>query len=119
MPDTPAPGSRCTSVREAEGTNVPALRVVQDRIQMHIKGNEVGAESLNSKMKSFRAQLRGVSDLPFFLLAHLQSSVYSWFFVTFGAGQDKEPRKQLNIGSLIPRLYSKTISRSLTLDIGE
>ncbi len=24
-------------------------------------------ESLNSKMKSFRAQLRGVSDLPFFM----------------------------------------------------
>ena len=26
-----------------------------------------GAESLNSKIKSFRAQLRGVSDLPFFM----------------------------------------------------
>jgi hypothetical protein len=25
------------------------------------------AESLNSKMKAFRAQLRGVSDLPFFM----------------------------------------------------
>ena len=24
-------------------------------------------ESLNSKMKAFRAQLRGVSDLPFFM----------------------------------------------------
>ena len=25
------------------------------------------AESLNSKLKGFRAQLRGVSDLPFFM----------------------------------------------------
>ncbi len=29
--------------------------------------SKAGAESLNSKMKSFCAQLRGVSDLPFFM----------------------------------------------------
>ena len=28
---------------------------------------DASAESLNSKMKAFRAQLRGVSDLPFFM----------------------------------------------------
>ena len=31
------------------------------------RSTNAGAESLNSKMKAFRAQLRGVSDLPFFM----------------------------------------------------
>ena len=49
----------------------------------------------------------------------IEKLAYNTVFVTFGAGQDKEPRKQLNIGSLIPRLHFKSFSRSLTLDIGE
>ena len=31
------------------------------------RSTNASAESLNSKMKAFRAQLRGVSDLPFFM----------------------------------------------------
>ena len=31
------------------------------------RSTNASAESLNSKMKGFRAQLRGVSDLPFFM----------------------------------------------------
>ena len=31
------------------------------------RATNAAAESLNSKLKGFRAQLRGVSDLPFFM----------------------------------------------------
>ena len=31
------------------------------------RSTNASAESLNSKMKAFRAQLRGVSNLPFFM----------------------------------------------------
>ena len=31
------------------------------------RATNASAESLNSKLKSFRAQVRGVSDLPFFM----------------------------------------------------
>ena len=31
------------------------------------RSTNAAAESLNSKMKGFRAQVRGVSDLPFFM----------------------------------------------------
>ena len=31
------------------------------------RSTNASAESINSKMKAFRAQLRGVSDLPFFM----------------------------------------------------
>lgn len=32
-----------------------------------VRGANAGAESFNSKIKGFRALLRGVSDLPFFM----------------------------------------------------
>ncbi|MCI7268815.1 MAG: transposase, partial [Prevotella sp.] len=31
------------------------------------RSTNASAESLNSKMKGFRAQVRGVADLPFFM----------------------------------------------------
>ncbi|MGM9734856.1 MAG: transposase, partial [Candidatus Cryptobacteroides sp.] len=31
------------------------------------RSTNASAESLNSKLKSFRAQVRGVTDLPFFM----------------------------------------------------
>jgi len=48
-------------------------RVGKSRIREYVlnyfnnRPANAAAESLNSKMKGFRAQVRGVSDLPFFM----------------------------------------------------
>ena len=50
--------NRCT-IRE--------VKSARDAIRSREDNANASAESLNSKMKAFRAQLRGVSDLPFFM----------------------------------------------------
>ena len=59
--------SRCTS-REMKSAR-DAIKSREDEVLNYFinHSTNAGAESLNSKMKSFRAQLRGVSDLPFFM----------------------------------------------------
>ena len=59
--------SRCTS-REMKSAR-DAIKSREDEVLNYFinRSTNAGAESLNSKMKSFRAQLRGVSDLPFFM----------------------------------------------------
>ena len=46
-----------------------AVRAREDEILNYFIDNSTNAaaESFNSKIKGFRAQLRGVSDLPFFM----------------------------------------------------
>ena len=46
-----------------------AVRSREDEILNYfiVHSTNAGAESFNSKIKCFRAQLRGVSDLPFFM----------------------------------------------------
>lgn len=45
------------------------MRAREDEILNYFidHSTNAGAESFNSKIKGFRAQLRGVSDLPFFM----------------------------------------------------
>ncbi len=52
------PSNRCT-IRE--------VKSARDAIRSREDNANASAESLNSKMKAFRAQLRGVSNLPFFM----------------------------------------------------
>lgn len=46
-----------------------SVRAREDEILNYFidHSTNAGAESINSKIKGFRAQLRGVSDLPFFM----------------------------------------------------
>lgn len=57
----------CTS-REVKAAR-DAIKSREDEVLNYFinRSTNAGAESLNSKMKAFRAQLRGVSDLPFFM----------------------------------------------------
>ena len=59
--------SRCPS-REMKSAR-DAIKSREDEVLNYFinRSTNAGAESLNSKMKSFRAQLRGVSDLSFFM----------------------------------------------------
>ena len=59
--------SKCTS-REVKSAR-DAIKSREDEVLNYFinRSTNAGAESLNSKMKAFRAQLRGVSDLPFFM----------------------------------------------------
>lgn len=59
--------SKCTS-REVKSAR-EAIKSREDEVLNYFinRSTNAGAESLNSKMKAFRAQLRGVSDLPFFM----------------------------------------------------
>ena len=59
--------SRCTS-REMKSAR-DAIKSKEDEVLNYFinRSTNAGAESLNSKMKSFRAQLRGVSNMPFFM----------------------------------------------------
>ncbi len=43
------------------------MRTPEDPNYFNARSTNASAESLNSKMKAFMAQLRGVSDLPFFM----------------------------------------------------
>ena len=59
--------NRCT-IREVKSAR-DANRSREDNVLNYFiaRSTNASAESLNSKMKAFRAQLRGVSDLPFFV----------------------------------------------------
>lgn len=59
--------SKC-SLREMKAAR-DAVRSREDEILNYFidHSTNAGAESFNSKIKGFRAQLRGVSDLPFFM----------------------------------------------------
>ena len=59
--------NRCT-IREVKSAR-DAIRSREDNVLNYFiaRSTNASAESLNSKMKAFRAQLRGVSDLPFFM----------------------------------------------------
>ena len=59
--------SKC-SLREMKAAR-DAVRSREDKILNYfiVHSTNAGAESFNSKIKGFRAQLRGVSDLPFFM----------------------------------------------------
>ena len=59
--------NRCT-IREVKSAR-DAIRSRKDNVLNYFiaRSTNASAESLNSKMKAFRAQLRGVSDLPFFM----------------------------------------------------
>lgn len=57
----------CT-LREVKAAR-DAIRSREDEILNYFleRSTNASAESFNSKIKTFRAQLRGVSDLPFFM----------------------------------------------------
>lgn len=59
--------NRCT-IREIKSAR-DAIRSREENVLNYFiaRSTNASAESLNSKMKAFRAQLRGVSDLPFFM----------------------------------------------------
>lgn len=59
--------NRCT-IREIKSAR-DAIKFREDNVLNYFiaRSTNASAESLNSKMKAFRAQLRGVSDLPFFM----------------------------------------------------
>ena len=59
--------NRCT-IREVKSAR-DAIRSREENVLNYFiaRSTNASAESLNSKMKAFRAQLRGVSDLPFFM----------------------------------------------------
>lgn len=59
--------SGCTS-RELKSAR-DAIKSREDEVLNYFinRSTNAGAESLNSKIKAFRAQLRGVADLPFFM----------------------------------------------------
>ena len=59
--------NRCT-IREIKSAR-DAIKSREDNVLNYFidRATNASAESLNSKMKGFRAQLRGVSDLPFFM----------------------------------------------------
>lgn len=59
--------NRCT-IREVKSAR-DAIKSREDNVLNYFinRSTNASAESLNSKMKAFRAQLRGVSDLPFFM----------------------------------------------------
>ena len=59
--------NRCT-IREVKSAR-NAIKFREDNVLNYFiaRSTNASAESLNSKMKTFRAQLRGVSDLPFFM----------------------------------------------------
>lgn len=59
--------NRCT-IREIKSAR-DAIKTREDTVLNYFiaRSTNASAESLNSKMKSFRAQLRGVSDLSFFM----------------------------------------------------
>lgn len=59
--------NRCT-IREIKSAR-DAIKSREDNVLNYFiaRSTNASAESLNSKMKAFRAQLRGVSDLPFFM----------------------------------------------------
>ena len=59
--------NRCT-IREVKSAR-DAIRSREDKVLNYFieRSTNASAESLNSKMKGFRARLRGVSDLPFFM----------------------------------------------------
>ena len=59
--------NRCT-IREVKSAR-DAIRSREDNVLNYFidRSTNASAESLNSKMKAFRAQLRGVSDLTFFM----------------------------------------------------
>ena len=70
--------NRCT-IREVKSAR-DAIRSREDNVLNYFiaRSTNASAESLNSKMKAFRAQLRGVSDLPFFM--YRLSTIYSYGF---------------------------------------
>ena len=59
--------NRCT-IREVKSAR-DAIKSREDNVLNYFiaRSTNASAESLNSKLKGFRAQLRGVSDLPFFM----------------------------------------------------
>ena len=59
--------NRCT-IREVKSAR-DAIKFREDNVLNYFlnRSTNAAAESLNSKLKGFRAQLRGVSDLPFFM----------------------------------------------------
>ena len=59
--------SKCT-LREVKSAR-DAIKSREDEILNYFidRSTNAGAESFNSKIKGFRAQLRGVADLPFFM----------------------------------------------------
>ena len=59
--------NRCT-LREVKSAR-DAIKSRENNVLNYFleRSTNASAESLNSKMKGFRAQLRGVSDLPFFM----------------------------------------------------
>jgi Transposase and inactivated derivatives len=59
--------NRCT-IREVKSAR-NAIKSREDNVLNYFltRSTNAAAESLNSKIKGFRAQLRGVSDLPFFM----------------------------------------------------
>ena len=59
--------NRCT-IREIKSAR-DAIKSREDNVLNYFieRSTNASAESLNSKLKGFRAQLRGVSDLPFFM----------------------------------------------------
>ena len=56
------------SLREIKATG-DTVKYREDEILNHFidQATNAAAESFNSKIKSFRTQLRGVTDLPFFM----------------------------------------------------
>lgn len=56
------------SIREMKAAR-EAIKSREDNVLKYFlsRSTNAAAESLNSKLKGFRAQLRGVSDLPFFM----------------------------------------------------
>ena len=58
----------CCTIREIKSAR-DAIKSREDNVLNYFiaRSTNASAESLNSKMKAFRAQLRGVSDLPFFM----------------------------------------------------
>jgi transposase len=59
--------NRCT-IREVKSAR-DAIKSREDNVLNYFlaRSTNASAESLNSKMKAFHAQLRDVSDLPFFM----------------------------------------------------
>ena len=59
--------NQCT-IREIKSA-MDAIKSREDNVLNYFLGRSTNAaaESLNSKLKGFRARLRGVSDLPFFM----------------------------------------------------
>ena len=59
--------NRCT-IRKVKSAR-DAIKSREDNVLNYFiaRSTNASAESLNSKMKAFRAQLRGVSNLPFFM----------------------------------------------------